>query len=163
MRNLKKQVAIMLAVCMFSVLCVQTAFAEVKVKIVNNRNYSVSVAFCWSAFDYPDNRRSGWYIVNPGETKTITFKDAVYALTSYSFGYYATGKSQDGSKVLVWSGKDTQTDTPLDVIIHPTKAFGGHPDDAIPGGKKVRFKNMKITEVEDGTRMNGTATLTFKN
>jgi hypothetical protein len=127
--------------------------AEVKITIKNNRSHNLSLAFRWAGFDSPDDRRSGWYGVKAGESRTITFKDAVYALTAQDFGYYATG----GGKV--WAGKSND-ERPLAVIIHPKSKFGGHPDDSIDGGKKVYFRHISLKQTDD-SRENGNATLTF--
>jgi hypothetical protein len=111
----------------------------------------MSFAFCWAGFDTPDDRRSGWYIVNAGATRTITLKDAVYALTAQEFGYYAKG---GGS---AWSGRANEGRRL--VIIHPTNAFSGHPDNPIAGGERVYFRYIKLTAAAN--RENGSATLTF--
>jgi hypothetical protein len=91
--------------------------------------------------------------VKAGESRTITFKDAVYALTAQDFGYYATG----GGKV--WAGKSND-ERPLAVIIHPKGKFGGHPGDSIDGGKRVYFRHISLKQTDD-SRENGSATLTF--
>ena len=124
--------------------------AKVKITIKNKRSHNLSLAFCWSGFDLEDDRRSGWYIVKAGETRTITIKDATYFFTISGFGFYAIG---DGK---TWAGKEDG----LEVIIDPKKSFSGHPDDPIRGGKKVRFRrvNLKPTDEE---LFHGSATLTF--
>ena len=124
-----------------------------KITVKNNRDHNLSLAFRWAGFDLPDDRRSGWYIVPSGESKTFTFKDAYYPMTAEGFGYYATG----GEKV--WAGKSG--DEHMAVIIHPKNKFSGHPDDPISGGKKVVFRRVALKETDDGTRENATATLTF--
>jgi len=145
--------ALAVSLAAFAVCFAPRSEAAVKVTIKNNRPHNMSFAFCWAGFDSPDNRRSGWYSVKAGETRTITFKDTVYALTAQEFGYYATG---GGS---VWAGKPSD-ERPLEVIIHPKDKFGGHPDDPISGGKKVYFRHINLKETGD-TREDGTATLTF--
>jgi hypothetical protein len=152
MKNIKK---FALAVCVFTTaLCFSAkADAEVKITIKNNRSHNLSLAFRWAGFDTPDDKRSGWYTVKAGESRTITFEDAVYALTAEDFGYYATG----GGKV--WQGS-ADDERPHPVIIHPKKKFSGHPEDPISGGKKVYFRHVSLKET-DGSRENGSATLTF--
>ena len=126
----------------------QRADAEVKITIKNNRSHNMSFAFCWSGFDFPDDRRSGWYNVKSGESRTITFKDAISSLTMDGFGYYAEG---GGS---TWRGDMRQ------VIIDPKKAFSGHPDGSIQGGKRVGFRKITLKKTgNDNT--DATASLTF--
>jgi opacity protein-like surface antigen len=139
--------AVLLAVC----FAAASADAAIKITIKNNRNHNMTFAFRWSGFDLPDDRRSGWYNVPSGESKTFTFKDADYFLTAQDFGYYATG----GGKV--WQGKSGD-ERPLDVIINPNGKFSGHPDDPITGGKKVFFRHVALKETGAN---DATATLTF--
>lgn len=127
--------------------------AAIKITVKNNRNHTLTLAFRWAGFDSPDDRRSGWYSVKAGESKTITLKKATYALTAQDFGYYATG----GGKVWKGSAKDKR---PLKTVIHPKKAFSGHPEDPINGGVTVYFRHIKLKETGN-TREDGSATLTF--
>jgi hypothetical protein len=145
----KFSLALFLAMAVF--IAAPRAEAEIKVTIKNNRSHSMSFAFCWAGFDTPDDRRSGWYNVNAGETRTITLKDAVYALTAQGFGYYAKGGGG------VWSGR-TNDERRL-VIIHPTSAFSGHPDNPISGGERVYFRYIKLTAAAN--RQDGSVSLTF--
>ena len=46
------------------------------------------------------------------------------------------------------------------VIIHPSKAFDGHPEDPIAGGKKVGFRKLNLKKVGDANT-DAVATLTF--
>jgi hypothetical protein len=132
----------------FAALCIASASeAKVTITVNNNRSYSLKMAFRWSGFDLPDDRRSGWFTVPANTTKKFTI-DVAYALTADSFGYYATG----GGKV--WQGKSGD----LAVIIHPTKNFSGHPDTKISGGKKVYFRRVKLK----GSEETGRGTLNFK-
>jgi hypothetical protein len=152
---MKKFRAFFTAFCVISAVVCFSAVSEAAVKITvkNNRDHGLSLAFRWSGFDMPDDRRSGWYAVPSGESKTFTFKDVVYYLTVQDIGYYATG----GGKV--WAGKSSD-ERPLGVIIHPKNKFGGHPDDPIDGGKKVYFRHISLKQT-DKARENGSATITF--
>ncbi|MDL2271709.1 hypothetical protein LJC23_01600 [Desulfovibrio sp. OttesenSCG-928-I05] len=106
----------------------------------------MSFCFRWAGFDSPDDRVKGWYNVPAGATKTFTFSEVIYAHTSGSFGYYASG----GNKV--WTGD-------LKGWISPGKAFTGTPDRVASGGKKVGYR--KITLRVGSNREDGSATLTF--
>ena len=147
----RKLFAAVLMAVLAVVQCVSTAEAKIKVTVNNKRSHSIALAFCWDGMDYVDDERSGWYTVKAGQSRVITL-DAVYALTFKGFGFYADGNHK-GKKV-VWSGKFKK------VIIHPTKKFSGHPEDPIPGGIKVGFRQLKLRCTSDN-RMDGAATLTF--
>ena len=149
----RKLFAAVLMAVLAVVQCVSTAEAKIKVTVNNKRSHRVAVAFCWDGFDMHDDRRSGWYIVQPGQSRVVTLKNAVYALTSQGFGYYAQGRHK-GKKV-VWKGNFRS------VIIHPSKKFSGHPDAPIQGGIKVGFRKLKLRCTSDN-RMDGAATLTLK-
>ena len=153
MKNFRKFVFVF---CVFaaSLSFASSSCAAVSITIHNNRDHNLSFAFCWAGFDKPDDRRTGWYNVKAGESKTFTFKDAQYALTAQDFGYYATG----GGKV--WSGK-ADDERPLPVIIHLKRAFKGHPEDPIDGGKKVYFRHINLKQASNDPA-NGSATLNFK-
>jgi hypothetical protein len=138
------------AVCIVSFSSVSEA--RVIIAVNNTTNSKVYLAFCWMGFDSPLDRRSGWYEAPAGEITTLTFEDAVYALTTGSFGYYAEG----GGKV--WEGKSSDD---IGVIIHPTKSFKGHPEDKISGGKKVYFKRLSLKETGN-TREDGTGTIVLR-
>ena len=147
----RKLFATVLMAVLAAVQCVSAAEAKIKVTLKNERSHPVAVAFCWAGFDYGDERRAGWFTVQPGKSRVVTL-DAVYGLTAQDFGFYADGRHR-GEKV-VWSGKFRR------VIIHPTKKFSGHPDDPIQGGIKVGFRQLKLRETSDD-RVDGAATLTF--
>ena len=155
--NMKRNLilALLLAAAIF--IGASCANAEVKVTIKNNRSHNLSFAFCWAGFDYEYDVSKGWYNVKAGESRTITFKDAVYALTSENFGYYAYGTPK-GGKTLYWKGKDD--DEYMKFYIHKSEAFTGNHDDPISGGQKVSFRRVKLTEKGD-SREDGSATLTF--
>jgi hypothetical protein len=150
---MKKFKAFSIVFCaIFAAVCIAAVSeAAVKITVKNNRNHKMYLAFRWRGFDQPDDRRSGWYEVLAGQTKTLTFEDVVYVFTTDGFGYYAEG----GGKV--WAG--TSSDG-FGVIIHSTKAFKGHPDDPISDGKKVYFKPLSLKQTDE-SRENGSATLTF--
>ena len=130
------------------------AEAWVKITLNNNRSHSISVAFCWDGFDIPDDQRKGWYVVQPGESREINLGSAVASLTMDGFGFYAKGTLKNGKKI-VWAGDLKQ------VIIHPSKAFGGHPEDNIPGGVTVGFRKVNLKKVGD-QNTDAVATITFK-
>ena len=152
MKNFRKFV---LFFCVFAAALsfTESSCAAVKITIQNNRDHNLSLAFRWAGFDTPDDRRSGWYTVKSGESKTFNFEDAVYALTEQDFGFYATG----GGKT--WRGSP-EDERPLPVIIHPKQAFQGGPDDPVDGGKKVFFRHINLKETGND-RKDGSATLTF--
>jgi hypothetical protein len=154
---MKKFLVSLLLVLLIVVCVASTSDAIVKITIKNNRNHDLSLAFRWlglSGFN-EEAKRSGWYGVKAGESRTITFEDAEWYLTGGEFGYYATG----GGKV--WAGKSSDED-PLKVIIHPKGKFDGHPDAPIKGGKVVYFRhvNLKLTN-ESNPQGPSAATLTF--
>jgi len=153
MKNFRKYIFVF---CVFAATLsfASSSYAAVTITIQNNRDHNLSFAFCWAGFDQPDDRRIGWYNVKAGESKTFTFKDADYPLTAQDFGYYATG----GGKV--WSGK-ADDERPLPVIIHLKRAFKGHPEDPIDGGKKVYFRHINLKQASNDPA-NGSATLNFK-
>ena len=152
MKNFLKFVSVV-CVLAASLIFASSSCAAVTITIHNNRDHNMSFAFCWAGFDKPDDRRSGWYNVRGGESKTLTFEDAVYALTEQDFGFYATG----GGKV--WRGSP-EDERPLPVIIHPKQAFRGGPEDPVDGGKKVYFRRIHLKET-GSDRKDGKATLTF--
>jgi hypothetical protein len=137
------------------------AEATVKVTVKNNRSHNLSIAFCWAGFDLPDDTSKGWYNIKAGESKTITIREAVYALTAQGFGYYATGTTKDG-KTIVWSGKSSD-DRRKEYWIHPKKSFTGQSvsnGEPISGGKKVDFRALKLKKT-GSTNEDATATITF--
>lgn len=138
-------ILVLTAVC--AVWADSAAEAKVSITIKNNRSHSLSFAFRWAGFDMPDDTVKGWYNVPAGATKTFTFSDAVYALTSDSFGYYATG----GKKV--WKGDLKGW------VSSSGKAFSGNPDEPPSDAKSVGFR--KITLKAGSSREDGSATLTF--
>lgn len=138
---------------LFAAQCVSAAEAWIKITLNNNRSHSIAVAFCWSGFDFPEDQRKGWYVVKPDESRVITLGDAIASLTWDGFGFYAQGTMRNGKKV-IWSGDM------LDVIIHPTKAFSGHPDDPIRGGIAVGFRKVNLKRVGN-QNTDAVATLTF--
>lgn len=127
--------------------------SAITITINNNRPHALFMAFRWSGFDLPYDRRSGWYNVKAQSSRTITFKNAVYPLTAEDFGYYAKGGG------LVWSGKE-DVENPMAVIINPKKAFGGHPEDPVEGGEKVYFRPVKLRRIQ-GSDTDGEGALTF--
>jgi len=150
-KHLSKILGLFLAVMFLAALFPAESDAAVSITIRNNRSHDMSFAFRWSGFDSPQDRRAGWYVVRAGQSRTLTFNSAVYALTSTDFGYYATG---GGS---VWRGT---AENGLPVTIHPRNAFEGHPNGRIEGGQRVFFRRINLTEVGD-RREDGRATLTF--
>ena len=148
LKNIKWKAILALSLAAAVFIGAPRADAEIRITIKNNRSHNISFAFCWNGFDSPDDRRSGWYNVKAGETRTITFKDAIAPLTMDGFGYYAEG---GGS---VWRGDMRQ------VIIHPKKSFGGHPNGSVQGGKKVGFRKISLKKVGDANT-DAVATLTF--
>lgn len=127
------------------------SWAAVKITIENNRSHSMSFAFFWIVEDN-DGRRSGWYIVPSGETKTYTFKDAMYSAEyGGNFCYYATGGGR------VWEGIQGP-ECPFPVFIHPTKKFDGAFDIPISGGKSVFFRRIPMKQTGE---WDGTGKLTF--
>jgi hypothetical protein len=135
---MKKFKAFFIPFClMFVAVCIASAAeAKVTITVENNRDHNLYLAFRWLGFDSPDDRRAGWYKVAPGATRTITF-DIEYTLTAGGFGYFAEGLGK--GKYIGGTKSDG-----MGVIIHTTKSFGGHPEDPIPGGKKVWFKPLEL-------------------
>ena len=152
-KTLLKTAGICVLAALLAAQCVSAAEALIKITLKNNRSHNIAVAFCWSGFDFPDDQRKGWYVVKPDESRVITLADAVAAMTMDEFGFYAQGTLKNGKKV-IWSG-DMKN-----VIIHPTKAFSGHPDDPIKGGARVGFRKVNIKKVGD-SQTDAVATLTF--
>ncbi|MCL1940607.1 MAG: DUF1036 domain-containing protein [Synergistaceae bacterium] len=151
MKFILAAVVFIFAVCFVSA----RADAAIKVTIKNNRSHSISFAFCWAGFDYDDDVSKGWYTVKAGETKSFTFKDAVYPLTSENFGYYAKGTPK-GKKTLYWRGEGNNDH--MKFYIHQSEAFTGSHNKQIRGGEKVQFRKMTLKRTGD---TDGTATLTF--
>jgi len=144
----RKLVFLALFLVMAVFMAAPRAEAEIKITIKNNRPHNLSLAFCWRGMDEPDDRRAGWYTVKAGETRTITFKEAISSLTMDGFGFYAEG---GGS---AWGGDLKQ------VNIHPKNSFKGHPDDHIKGGQRVGFRKVNLKKVGNANT-DATATLTF--
>ncbi len=129
------------------------AEAWIKITLKNNRSHNIAVAFCWSGFDYADDQRKGWYVVQPNDSRVINLANATSSMTWEDFGFSAQGTLRNGKKIR-WSGDMKQ------VIIHPSKAFDGHPEDPIAGGKKVGFRKLNLKKVGDANT-DAVATLTF--
>ena len=55
-----------------------------------------------------------------------------------SYGFYAVSKGGER----VWTDKEGN-----EYWIHPQKTFKIHPDDTLPGGKKVVFRYLSVTDV----------------
>ena len=154
---MKKHLAMLVILAAVFALAASVSEAAVSVTVKNNRSHNMSFAFCWQGFDMPDDMSKGWYNVKAGETRTITFKDVVYALTAQGFGYYATGTPKGGKK-LTWAGKGG--DELMEYYIHPKESFTGSRDEPIEGGQKVPFRKVKLKET-GSDRTDGSATLTF--
>ena len=155
MKNIKWKavLALPLAVAVFiGIISVLSAESAIKITIRNNRSHNISFAFCWAGLDYQYDTSKGWYNVKAGETRTLTFKDAIYAFTSQNFGYYATGGGA------TWQGKEDSSGY-MTFWVHPSQAFTGNHDDRINGGKRVIFRNVNLTRE---SQEDGRATLTFK-
>jgi uncharacterized membrane protein len=156
MHNLRKtRLCVCAAILALSLHLASGADAAVKITIKNNRSHTMSFAFCWAGFDYPDDVSNGWYNVKAGETRTITLKNAVYALTFKNFGYYAKG-TPEGGKTLYWKGKGG--DEYMAFYIHHKQSFTGSHDDPIDGGQKADFRKVNLKKV---SQEDGSATLTF--
>nr|WP_321502068.1 hypothetical protein [uncultured Dethiosulfovibrio sp.] len=115
-----------------------------KITLVNKSSVKVSVALMWWA-DGSDNKggTKGWYVVEPGKSRTIGWKGIDGAAIQVgSMGYYAKGKG------LVWRGKAGE----LTGWIHPKKAFETRtPDQSISGGQRVDFRMFDIGFGDDGS------------
>lgn len=149
-----------LALCLTAVIFIGAlrADATITITVKNNRPHNLSLAFCWSGFDYDDDISKGWYTVKAGETRKITIKDAQYHFTAESFGYYAKGTPK-GGKTIYWRGKDDDSEY-MAFYIHQSDAFTGSHDNPISGGQKVHFRHMKLKETGN-SRTDGSGTLTF--
>jgi len=152
-KTLVKTAGLFVLTALLAAHCASRAEAWIKITLKNNRSHNIAVAFCWSGFDYDDDRRKGWYVVRPDESRVITLADAVSAHTWEDFGFYAQG-TLGNEKIIRWAGDMKQ------VIIHPSKAFDGHPEDPIRGGVAVEFRKVNLKKVGD-RNMDATATLTF--
>ncbi len=152
-KTLLKTAGVCVLATLLAAQCVSAAEAWIKITLKNNRSHNIAVAFCWSGFDYAYDQRKGWYVVKPNDSRVITLANAVAQMTSEDFGFYAQEMLKNGKKI-TWSG-DMKN-----VIIHPTKAFEGHPDDPIRGGKRVGFRKLKLKKVGD-ENTDAVATLTF--
>jgi hypothetical protein len=143
---------IFVAVSIISVSLVSEAEARITISVKNATKDKVYIAFCWG--DFPDEkrpgRRQGWSGVAAGETKKITFEDAMIGFTYERFGYYAQG----GGKV--WAGTSSNG---ISVIIHPNNSFKGHTQDPISGGKKVYFHRVSLKQIGDTEHATGSITL----
>ncbi len=73
----------------------------------------------------------GWWGVEPGRSKTLTF--GAYS-PAYRYYYYAFSR---GGRV--WSSNEKS------FWIHPTKAFENHHNKPISGGKEVRFGGLRVS------------------
>ncbi len=136
---------------------VSSAEAKVRLTVHNQSAKNVSLAFCWSGFDYDQNERRGWFTVNAGESKLIVLPP-VYALTANGFGFYAKGAEGTWEGDIEEGGVEEGNE--LKVVIHPTASFRGHPEAPIEGGETVTFRPIKLTGSEDN--MDGSATITLK-
>ena len=125
-------------------LCLVDEASAAKIKLVNKSSVKVSVALMWWA-DGSDNKggTKGWYVVEPGKSRTIVWNGIDGAAIQVgSMGYYAKGKG------LVWRGKPGE----LSGWIHPKKAFETRTSDqAISGGQEVDFRLFDIRFGEDGS------------
>ncbi|MDI9370722.1 MAG: hypothetical protein QM446_07380 [Synergistota bacterium] len=151
--NLFRRYIIAVALLLAVACHVGPAEAWVNVTIINNRPHKLFVAFCWAGFDSVDDRRIGWYPVEPGQSRAINLGSAVSSLTMNEFGFYAMGTMNNGKKIS-WSGDLRE------VVIDPKNSFDGHPDDPIRGGQTVGFRQLKLKKVGD-RNMDAVATLTF--
>ena len=150
-KSVFKALSVILLALTCAVVFNSPANAELKITVKNNRSHNLSLAFRWSRFD--DSRVSGWYSVAPGQTRTITI-DAVYALTSLHFGYYAQGGGT------VWQGKGEVWKERIESWINPKDKFFGDADVVPRGMQKVSYKIIKLKQTSQN-RENGAATLTF--
>lgn len=139
---IKKGSVCLVALVVF--LCISHEASAAKIALVNKTSVKVSVALMWWA-DGSDNRggTKGWYVVEPGKSRTIVWNGIDGAAIQVgSMGYYAKGKG------LVWRGKPGE----LPGWIHPQKAFETmDPDQAISGGQEVDFRMFDVGFGDDGS------------
>ncbi len=125
-------------------ICLAHEASAAKITLVNKSSVKVSVALMWWA-DGSDNKggTKGWYVVEPGKSRTIVWKGIDGAAIQVgSMGYYAKGKG------LVWRGKPGE----LSGWIHPKKAFETRtPDQSISGGQMVDFRVFDVGFGDDGS------------
>ncbi len=147
----KRAMGIFLTALIALSFSVSEAYA-VKITLVNKTDLKISVALKWWA-DGSDNcgGTKGWYAVEPGESRVISWAKIDGAAVQVGYmGYYATAKG------LVWKGKNEVCTG----WIHPSNAFETTaPDQEIDGGKEVSFCMFNINL--DKSRSYGVGTITF--
>ena len=154
MKNMRLKVILALSLAVAVFIGASCAEADIKITIRNNRSHNMSFAFRWDGFDM-DYHSRGWFTVNAEQSRTITISEAVYALTSSGFGYYATG---GGS---TWRGNDSNG---LSGWIHPREAFRLSTDNdgdvvqPVSGMQRVLFRRIDLTRE---SQEDGRATITF--
>jgi uncharacterized membrane protein len=133
--------ACLVLVMMAAVFGAGSAEAEIKVTFVNKTDRTVSVA---TGVEDAALGTTGWYIIQPGKSRTVTVANRSAGLTEYEmFGYYAMGKKK-GAKTVYWRGDWREG------YIHPTKSF----EDVYDGGdgfQTVRFRLIST----GGWKING--------
>ena len=118
-----------------------SAADKLVISMTNKTDAKVYVAIARMSSGGDDARdfSKGWWGIEPGETKTLKF--------SYSpvceYGFYA--KSLGGKRV--WAGtKDRRLGN---FWVHQN-AFNAHPRKSLPGGKKVSFRHLNVSERGNG-------------
>ena len=135
MKNVKLKAA---AALLFALAALRGAQAsELKITLTNDTDAKVFVAVGATSEggENDGDFSQGWWGVEPGETKMITI-DGYSPVCGY--GFYAVSKGGER----VWTDKEGN-----EYWIHPQKTFKIHPDDTLPGGKKVVFRYLSVTDV----------------
>jgi hypothetical protein len=155
---MKKFLSVVLVLCAVFAMSGRSD-ADVKVTFVNKTDRKVSVA---TMVYVSAVTTKGWYNIDPGKSRTISWKGRDYPARQMSncLGYYAKA-SKKGAKTVSWRG-DWMTGP-----IHPTQAFDyqegngerddNYPRDAPEVGFRQIIKNWKF----NGNDGSVTVTLTM--
>jgi hypothetical protein len=133
--------------------------AATKITFKNTTSKKVSVALMYSSQGADSTTETkGWWNVEPGESRTITWPGHEGPYVVGSMSYYAKAQG------LVWSGKNGED------WIHPSKSFaysswyneGEHVKGEPASGRvKVKFRDFEIKRLKDGN-VGATVTLSTK-
>jgi hypothetical protein len=126
-----------------------------KITIRNKTSKKASVALMWwgNGADATGGTK-GWYGVEAGESRTVTYPAHNATYVEGYMGYYAKAES------LVWAGKSGNGEQGW---IHPQKAFESVNGEPVSGGKEVLFRRFSVDwEKEAGGNVAATITLTAK-
>ena len=137
MKNVKQKLFAVLLACALASLGAGAALADkLSVSLTNKTDAKVFVAIAGvsTGGESSGDFSKGWYAVEPGQSRTIKFREY-----SPVFEYYFYATSKGGKRV--WEAKGGNGES---CWIHPKNAFESKGGRKVSGGKKVPFRHLSV-------------------